>query len=373
MDRKQLIDHYLRVFPDAGQSALESKTRSQLIEELLERRELEQRPASSEHETYPLRRPRKLTGSGEISQYAGKPIFWSWEKNVRGTASSLAGAPDSYEMNFTQTLEQDSLILTAVNSSPPLILSLERVESATEGVVEVERLFTFASPISVLEVEQRLGAKLPRRSQYLGESVVGRVLSVIGELMVSPAPIFLEAGDCSARVTNSEEDAILAISILQASFDNELECESCGQADVSNIEAHLVRPSNEWIVLEIQDHVDDVMLVCPDCHEMIHESIVEQAKSSSKPSCPECGELNPRTYIWGMPAGMPDEEEFVVAGCVLPSGPLPDWQCRACGTDYLVQKHDPRMNEPGFEALLRLSTEQLDDFFTRNWQQIANL
>ena len=43
-----------------------------------------------------------------------------------------------------------------------------------------------------------------------------------------------------------------------------------------------------------------------------------------------------------MPSFMPDDDEYVTAGCMMPVGPPAQWQCRACETQYLVTEFDER-------------------------------
>lgn len=372
MDRKQIIGHYLRLLPNASQSSLEFKTRSELIEDLLDLQDLQQQSQSASRKDYPLRRPFASSSPNDFNRHAGKPILWCWEKDVCATANSLATAEQTYELNLPQTLEPDTLVLTAVNSAPPLILSLEVVSGVVNGAAEVELLEMFLNPISVLEVEQRLGAKLPRRTQNLKPSIVDEVMGVISELVVSPAPIFLAAGDCDAGVSSAADDAILAISMLQAQFGEEAECQSCGRRGISNLESHISRPGSDNLVLEIQDHVDDTKLVCVDCHVLMHQTDFDKVSAFSKPACPECGERNPRTVVWGEPAGLPSDD-VVLGGCILPSEPLAKWKCRSCETEYLVQKYEYEPYKLEMDALERLTSSQLANLILRKHKEENNI
>lgn len=369
MDRKELISQYLRIFPDMSQSSLGFKTRSELIEDLLVAED--RKSQSGAQQGYPIRRKGVSPSSMDLAEYTGKSVFWSWEKDVRESAYSLATAPDFYELHLSKNLQQDTLILTAVDATPPLILSLEVVASVTDGVAVAEPVMTFSNPISVLEIEHRLRAKLPRRSQNLKVSIVDQVLNLISEVVVSPAPIFLAAGDCVAGISSAEENAIFAIAMLQANFGPEPECQSCGRREVSNLEAHFARPKHESLVLEIQDHVDDTKLVCSDCHSLMHQADFDQVSDFSRPACPECGERNPRSIIWGDPAIL-STDDVVFAGCVIPSGRIPQWKCRSCETEYLVQKTHDVVSENEMEALDWLTTSQLLELLARRSQEIIN-
>lgn len=56
------------------------------------------------------------------------------------------------------------------------------------------------------------------------------------------------------------------------------------------------------------------------------------------PLCPRCGAVQALPIIWGMPVGDPGSD-VVVGGCVLPDGPVPDWECRGCGTRFGESEH----------------------------------
>ncbi|GAA1491473.1 hypothetical protein [Brachybacterium sacelli] len=42
-----------------------------------------------------------------------------------------------------------------------------------------------------------------------------------------------------------------------------------------------------------------------------------------------------------------ESDDFVIGGCVLPGGPAPEYQCRACETDFSVVR-TMDMSEPQF-------------------------
>lgn len=336
MDRKHLISYFQRLFPDVEEDSIRDMKRSDLIDALLDFEDEVWHSTLESPEDYPLRRPDDSCSTNELTKYDGKQIYWCWEKEPHESSLSLATNIESYEWSFRNQVKQGTLILTAINTSPPLIVSLELVEKVTDKATIVERLATFSNPISVLEVEQRLSSTLPRRSQKLCESIAGQILHTISGLVNDPAPIFLTAAECKPGLSSSSHEALFAVALLQGRFVAQVSCVVCGRYDPPALEAHLSRPSIDTLLLEIQDHVDDVVLLCADCHVMAHAPSLEKVRDFSKPACPECGERNPRWILWGDPSIEP-RDDVVFAGCVLPPGPLPRWECRKCEVQYMVE------------------------------------
>lgn len=338
MDRLQLITKFRMVFPDVDDDSLSHMTRSRLIDALLDYESDARHSAHANPENYPLRRPFEYGRPENLAEHQGQKIFWCWEKDPQASVVSLMTNIDNYAWNLNKPVEEGSLILTAINTTPPLIVSVELVDSVAEKETLVERVATFSNPISVLEVEQRLEMKLPRRSQHLTEPINDKVLGILSELMVKPAPIFVTNEPCAPGLSSPVHEAIFAVALLQNEHGEELICSVCERYTPPSLEAHLSRPGNDELSLEIQDQVDDVEILCSDCHEMVHQPSMQKVRAYAKPSCPECGERNPRLLLWGMPAGIPGDD-VIVMGCVMPSGPVPEWECRGCETQYLVHKY----------------------------------
>lgn len=336
MDRKHLISYFQRLFPDVEEDSIRDMKRSDLIDALLDFEDEVWHSTLESPEDYPLRRPDGSSSAQELMEHDGRQIYWCWEKKPHVSALSLVTNIESYEWNLRKQVEQGTLILTAINTSPPLIVSLEIVEAVTDKATIVERVATFSNPISVLEVEQRLSSTLPRRSQRLKESIADQILHTISELVNDPAPIFLTAAECMPELSSPSHEALFAVALLQESHGTQISCGACGRYDPPVLEAHLSRPGTDTLLLEIQDHVDDVVLLCADCHVMAHSPSLEEVRNFSKPACPECGERNPRWILWGEPSIEP-RDDVVFAGCCLPPGPLPRWECRKCEAQYMIE------------------------------------
>lgn len=336
MDRKGLVGYFQRFFPNVGTDSLSRMTRNDLIDALLDLEDKAGHSTLERPEEYPLRRPDGPSSAEALMEHEGKQIYWCWEKKPHEAALSLATNIESYEWNLRKQVEPGTLILTAINTSPPLIVSLEIVEAVTDKATVVERVATFANPISVLQLEQRLSSTLPRRSQQLKESISDRILQAISELNMDPAPIFLTSEQCSPGLSIPSHEALFAVALLQRDYNAQTPCGVCGRYDPPVLEAHLSRPGNDRLLLEIQDHVDDVVLLCAECHVMTHTPSLEDVRNFSRPGCPECGERNPRQIIWGDPIIEPSDD-VILMGCLLPPGPLPHWECRNCEAQYKVE------------------------------------
>jgi hypothetical protein len=53
--------------------------------------------------------------------------------------------------------------------------------------------------------------------------------------------------------------------------------------------------------------------------------------------CPSCGARLARPIAWGLPDFSDLErwgDDVVFGGCCLPSGPLPEFSCGACGAEW---------------------------------------
>lgn len=337
LDRKELLEHFKKnvATPWPGEEGLYS--RRELINGLMGAEEEAWHEMSDDPEKYPIRRLDEKWGpASTLTRPKGQRLYWCWAGDPLAAAIALVADPDSYDWILPTGVRAGDLILTILGTEVPLVVAVEVVESALAEAVTVERLATFSNPVSVEHIEEKLDFSLPRSSELLLATVADKILVAIAELVDSPLPIFVEAGVCLPVSCGSTHEMIAVVSLLQEGAVEKISCDGCGQAEPIRLEPHLFRMKLEDTWLELQDHVDDTALLCVDCHTMVHRPQLEELRRfSSAPACPECGERNPKSIIWGMPVGPPSDDE-VVAGCAIPPGIIPEWMCRECETQYKV-------------------------------------
>lgn len=337
LDRKALIEMYKRVFFVEDPSDLQSETRSTMIDGLLDAENEAYEDTFDDPENYPLRRPDEIWGENdELSRADGQRLFWCWAENYEDAARALVTDIENHEWGLDPEIREGDLILTGIDCTPPLIVALEVARSAVDEAVAVDRLATFSNPIALREVEMEFGGSLPRASARLDDEVADRVLQILGELVRAPRPIFVSAGKCVPLDHEDIRSALTVSTLLQEGPVDGAICAACGRSEPRTVEVHFFRPNSELVLLEIQDHLDDVALLCIDCHEIAHRPSLQSLRAfAAAPGCPVCGERNPQQIVWGMPS-LPLNEEDVYAGCALPLGIPPEWRCRNCETSYAV-------------------------------------
>lgn len=337
LDRKELFEYAKKVLGIIDREELGLYSRRELIDLILDAETEARQNTFDDPEEYPLRRLEEKWGPATtLTRKKGQSLYWCWEEDPLSSAKSLVTSVTNYDWNLVEGIREGDLVLTVVDSTPPLIVVFEVTDSVHDGKIYVDRLATFSNPISLLEIEERLESTLPRMSQKLDAATADKVLTIISDLVDNPRPIFITAGKCMADDDYAAHETLAVISLLQQGEVEEISCDACGRIDPSSLEPHLFRPKMENVRLEVQDHVDDMALLCLDCHKLAHRpSLQDLREFAAAPACPDCGERNPQSFIWGMPAGPPSENQ-VIAGCDIPSGILPEWLCRECETSYTV-------------------------------------
>lgn len=315
-------------------------TRTELIDWIIDISVEAESDAEEMGEDYPLRRPSQpndLSGLRQIRPQDGNHVYWCWMADWEAAAESLIGDLMSISWGLPASIQPGDVIVTAVASEPPLVVCVELVEHVENGTVFVEPRWTIDQPVPVVRVERKLGALLPMTTTVLADESGEILLDLVADLLEHPDPTFMVAGDCVPDGRRKAGSAVHALRILQ---DQALECAACGAQD-DHLQLHYFRPRHVDLQLEIQDHLDDTSQLCSACHRLCHSPTLKQLRGIVLPTpleCPECGGRNPRQYIWGMPGdpGALNSDDVVIGGCALPSGPRPEYQCRACDTDFSV-------------------------------------
>ncbi|MGH3653337.1 hypothetical protein [Glutamicibacter sp.] len=346
LDRQDLLGLYMIFFPGSTGEDIAHATRRELITRIQDSYSGTMRRPEQDIQDYPLRRPNHAALNRELLTRAkDQSVYWCRQANPLVSAA-LGQDNETFPWNFQEHLRAGDLVLTALEGTPPLIASLEITNLDEADQLAFTNLANFTDPISVAEVESMIGAELPRSSQYLADSVAEKLLGSIGDLVERPRPIFVTAAPCAPSESADDNEVLGVVAILQKASPHEpLLCEICDREISARPAVHLPQTHQDGLRLEIQDHADEVVLLCSDCHEMAHQPTLEQLRNYAKPACPACGERNPLKIIWGMPSFMPDEDEYVTAGCMMPFGTPAQWQCRACETQYLVAEFDDRPHQ----------------------------
>lgn len=338
LDRRVLLELHKALFPDCTDEEVAKATRRELINWIQDSRHGPGRVSGQEGQGYPLRRRNpQAINAGMSAASREQAVYWCRQQNPLASAAALARGDEDFGWSLRHPLNPGDLIVTALESSPPLIVSLEVIEQDDNDEVTYRNLAIFSDPISVIDAQHLIGAQLPRRSQYRKQPVAQKLLESMDALIADPHPIFITAGPCAALESAQANEVLSVLAMLQKGSPwEQLECQICDREILDEPEAHLPHVDQHGLRWEIQEHVDEVVLLCGDCHDMAHHPTLQQLRNYAKPACPKCGQRNPRQIIWGMPAFMPDPDDFVVAGCVLPMGPMEQWECRVCSSRYLV-------------------------------------
>lgn len=357
MDRRELVRYFHRHYPEKSDADLNTMTRNEMIDAILDAASGPRNGAPEDSENYPLRRPENRWSSSLNTKNVpeGSTAYWCWEEDVRAFATELAADQISDRpWSLGDGVEKGTLAITVLATNPPLLVCVETVEDVTKDLISVERLAAFSNPISVKDIELRTGITLPRQSQLLSAEQTQAVFEAVDQLVENPAPIFVKPGVCAPREHSELGDALFTIATLQSDGHRFGSCQVCGRTDNRDLEidedleidvdreleleVHVDSFVDGRMLLEIQDCVDDTTLVCADCHAMLHKPRVEEVRAFAKPVCPACEHRNPRRIVWGEPIlrfNEPEDDELVFAGCVIGQY-VPRWECRNCETRYLV-------------------------------------
>lgn len=355
MDRPSLRKIFSEHFPDFPESGIKKMPRHQLIALIAEQ---ENSPESapyidqySMNRELPLRRRSQWNYDLPKTMVPGQSMYYCWEAKEQALEAAVAIAKEEFETltwNVGEDVTVDDLLLTVLATTPPLVTALETVTAVTDDKVYVEPIAVFSDPISLYDLETMIDSGLPRSSKALNLSTGKKVIKALNKLIKKAIPVVISAGQCSDSSIPHANDAVHVLSILQRDFEDSLLCDGCGRIVDANAEVHFFRPQGPDLNWDIQDHVDDVGLLCRDCHLLVHGPTKSHLRKvfDVAPPCPECRAGNPRKAIWGEPAIF-DEDKYITMGCVLPPGPLTEWVCRKCNTPYAVVAH-PEMLFPQY-------------------------
>ena len=335
MDRKELLEHFERVGGLLTLGTSWPPTRRALINAILEREEENRQHYLSKAEEYPLRRPGEgWENSDEFTRRKDQRVFLSWEKDPFSAATALVTDSEEHIWNIPDGIRADDVILTVLGTKIPLVVRLEVVNDVEDRLLGTEKIALFSNPIALSHLEEHTGLSIAPRAQELASDDADKILAALIELTEAPRPIFLRAGDCTIDQTEGTGILLAVISLLQRDVYEDLHCGACDRPDPESLHPHIFRPNPERLELEIQDHVDDTTLLCHDCHVVLHRPTLQQFKGVvASPPCPHCGARNPRTILWGEPAGIPDDDH-VAYGCLMPFEPPPQWECRKCQKSF---------------------------------------
>lgn len=331
-DRSQLIARYCQLTSSTDMSWSSEMSRQELIDEIMRFEANEQR-----YFILPPPAVRRTSGSFDFdlpfTLDDGQSIYLSWESDPVEAAWFLdEDKMDQRKWNIKEDLPSGTKILTVLATTPPLVACLETVKSLEGREIDVNRDGLFTVPISLNDVEELAGLRLPRASRWIEPSDGNSVLEALGSLLETPRPLMLAAGTCRMGSETEATTAIHTLALIQREDDKTRMCDGC-QREVAATSAHFFRDQQTDATWDIQDHVDDVGLLCATCHQLLHAPTLKQFQSALI-ACPQCGARNPKKYIWGMPAFPPDEDEYVVGGCCLPNEGMPEYSCRECGTSF---------------------------------------
>lgn len=254
---------------------------------------------------------------------------------------SLARNLDAYHWKLPSGIQRGDTLVTILDCKPPIVSCIEKVLAVGDNTVEVEPRFDFPCPIIATDLERnsqlRLGSP---HSKWEGREA-SKILDVLqGLSQVLPASAMSRA-DCSSADAAEEWSAVIVTKVLQlAAAHGDVTCSACGDQS-AEFEGHFFETFAEGRRQSLQELAEAVELLCADCHARCHITSLKSLRAATRPSCPTCRASNPRIYLWGIPA-VPVDEEEVMAGCVLPEGPVPQFLCRSCSTSYAVldtEKH----------------------------------
>lgn len=350
LDRRALIEVFRDHFPGFTESRLQTMKRQQIISLILEQEgfSVPEDDGGAFTDAVPIHRLHSAADYDLPKSLApAQSMYYCWEdkNSTIGAAVSLAkGDVGTREWNLGEDVLPGSLLLTVLNTTPPLVSALETVTHVDEEKVGVDQLAVFSDPISLYELESMIDSGLPRSSKALSISIAKRVLKSLIKLTKEPRPVIVSAGRCNPESVFDANDAVHVLTLLQREYDDVPLCDGCGRDVDTETNVHFFRPDGENLTWDIQDHVNDVGLLCSQCHDLVHgptKTRLRQALSVTPP-CPECGAGNPRKALWGMPSSAPDDDE-VAMGCVMPLGPMTQWICRHCDTPYAVVAHPEKL------------------------------
>lgn len=233
------------------------------------------------------------------------------------------------------------LLLTTLDTRPPLVLCLERVASygKRSKVATIAETLWQGPLVGLREVERRAGVRLRPRVSTFQDSAADAVLVALGAEIADPAPIRAKEGRCSPSQSRDRSSGLQAAALALSNG----RCSGCASyfgeildgAGWGALEVHHLHHLAE-VSTTVDSSVDDVRVVCGSCHNMLHRpphpSLLD-LKYAWRPRCPKCGTHEANRLRYGLPSGPPDDGE-VDAGCAIPDTGMQAWSCGSCGARW---------------------------------------
>lgn len=341
LDRQRLVELVTQAGYPLDEDDLALTSRSELIDLLLDAAVEAEYDAESAHEDYPLRRPVRTPVPTWLVDEPRR-VHVRWVEAWRAALGRVHSRENGWDV--PRSAVPGDVVVTVLGCRPPVVAALERVEQ-TGGDPRVRDRTVIAQPVTWDALWYAAKAAAPdRRSARLSRKLGLQLIEGLREELENPDPTFVSAGDCTWYRTSPT--AIDALAALQSDHPDGpgggAECASCGQS--RRVELHFERPVHENVQLEMQDHLDDVVYLCPDCHRLAHPHSIKSQRDALhaqrrllQPECPACGGRAARRVVWGLPSPeLFEDPDVVLAGCVI-EDPFPaQWRCTVCGEESVT-------------------------------------
>lgn len=311
---------------------LAEQSRRELIDLLMDVVVEAQCDASEVGDRYPLRRPIRTPMPSWLAPVAtGARVHLRWVEN-RPSVVALLRDRDA-DLDVPRRAAPGDVVVTVVGCTPPLVAAVERITgTGEEQAVERE---VIVQPVPWEILWGRDDAQPAQRSTRLSRQDGERLVDAVRQELKEPRPYFIAAGECGSPGTS--QTIVDALAVLQVDHPKsalESRCTACGSTE--QLEVHIERPIHENVLLEIQDHLDDLIHLCQDCHVLMHPHPVAAVARALRPACPECGARGARRVVFGFPSYDDfDDDDVHLGGCVA-GPPLPRWRCRGCHEEFLT-------------------------------------
>jgi hypothetical protein len=343
LDRQKIVEMVLASGYELDDEDIAVRTRSELVDVLIDTAVEAEYDAEEAHADYPLRRPIRTPVPPRLAE-TSRRVHLRWEDDWRKALERLLDHDAPLEV--PKSADPGDVVVTVLGCRPPLVAAVERIEDPGRKVPVRGRVL-IAQPVTWGALWYRANAAAPApRSARLPRRLGAQMLAGLRSALENPEPTFVVAGDCASYRTASRT-VIDALARLQTDHPDAVGLHSwCASCDKQgSLELHFERPVHDNVELEIQDHLDDVVNLCGDCHRLAHPHSIQSQRRTLQaqrdvlqPECPGCGARGARRILWGLPSpgDLADPSDVIWAGCVT-DGPFPaDWRCRTCGEDFVT-------------------------------------
>ena len=234
------------------------------------------------------------------------------------------------------TMVRGDLLLTVLRTRPALAVCLERVFSfnARSQMATIDAIL-WRGAVSVAAIEGRAGLRLRALPRTLGDDESERVLAALSQEVDSPTPLRSMEGKCSPSTTRYRSSGLQAAALLASAG----RCASCERnfgellegAGLAALEVHHLQQFAD-VPTTVETGVEDVVVVCGGCHNMLHDSTrpsVLELTYAWRPRCPKCAAKRADRVSYGEPLNPPGPGE-AAGGCLLQPGDHATWSCASC-------------------------------------------